>query len=183
MFMRIRSFAVQCISVFALFVIPVIVFAHGDGQSFETVVGQYKVDIGYDVVSFRAAETVRFDFDVTTEAGGETVAFSDAWVRIVKENKTVFASGIHKPIIGKTGMTFTFPEGGEYQLSVRFQNNSQSVTEATFQVTVESSKALINEQAKARTRIMWLWIGWGVAALSLAGSVSLWYFYKPHKGV
>lgn len=142
-------------------------FAHDTGNSFEQVFGAYKVDVGYDSAPFTAGEPVRFDFNVTKEQSGEQTDFTDVWVRVYQDSKTVFATGLHKPALGVTGLTFTFPEGGQYSLSTRFQNSGQTVVEAVFPLTVQPSMASVARDAALRNIKIINWIGWGVAGACL----------------
>jgi hypothetical protein len=145
-----------------------VVFAHATGQSWEVVLKEYKVDVGYDPATFVAGETVRLDFNVTKEANGDQVEFGDVWVRVTKGEKTVFASGIHRPSIGRAGMTFTFPEAGDYTLSTRFEKDSTTIAETTFPMSVQQAEAAASAPKKNMQQVF-LWITSSVAALSLVG--------------
>lgn len=150
--------------------LPSLVLAHATGQSFEQVMGDFKIDVGYDVSSFRAAETVRFDFNLAQELTKEDVAYTDVWVRIVQGNKTVFATGVNKPAIGKAGMTFTFPEPGMYDLSVRFENGAGSIVETKFPITVEPSEAAVAKEQERDKYKRYAIFGWSVAVVSIVVS-------------
>ena len=139
---KINFFPILLVVVTFLFVMSPkhTVHAHGTGQSLEKVVGEYLIDVGYDVLgALKPDESVRLDFNVFLNETGEVISFTDIWVRIAEGNKTVFAGGIHKARFGSTGMTFTFPEDGEYELNIRFQNESDSIVETTFELSVEGS--------------------------------------------
>lgn len=114
----------------------VLVSAHGTGASFEKNIGNYKVDIGYDPMTFSAGQSQRFDFNIYDTKSDSPVNFSDVWVLISQGNKTVFAGGIYKSDLGVAGMTFVFPKEGDYILDVRFENNSNTIVEVTFPITV-----------------------------------------------
>lgn len=161
-----KTLILIAIALFAFSIYSSQAFAHATGSSWEQVYGDYKVDVGYDPGTFVLGEPVRLDFNVVKEVGGEDVPFADVWVRISKGNKTVFASGIHKPSLGKTGMTFTFPEAGEHLLSARFENPGGTIVEATFPVTVQAQPPdpAIVKSAKKKTIL--LWTGWSLAVLS-----------------
>lgn len=112
-------------------------FAHGTGVSYEENKDGYLIDIGHDEF-IAAKESVRFDFTIYPEdiESIEGEVFTDVWVTITKENKIFFASGIHKPVFGTTGLTFVFPEEGTYTLSARFQNEGETVVETEFPLEV-----------------------------------------------
>lgn len=155
-----------------------VVSAHTTGSSWEQVYNEYKVDVGYDPTIFVANEPERLDFNVVKEATGEDVPFADVWVRISKGNKTVFATGVHKPSLGKTGMTFTFPEAGDYLLSARFEKDGNTVVESSFPITVGDSQDQSNNTPAPHPTRVWLWLGWGVAACSL---IALLFLIVKHK--
>jgi len=144
-------------------------FSHVSGQSWEVVLKEYKIDVGYDPAPFVSGQPVRLDFNVTKEATSEQVDFADVWVRITEGEKTVFASGIHRPSIGRAGMTFTFPEAGDYILSTRFEKDGTTIAETTFPVTVQQAEAA----SVRNNRLDFVrWAGWGVAVVALGGLVA-----------
>lgn len=145
-------------------VLPTFVFAHPNGTSWEQVFNQYKVDVGYDPSSFVVGEPVRLDFNVTREQGGQDVDFADVWVRVVRDETTVFATGVHKPSIGRAGMTFTFPAAGAYSLHVRFEKAGESIVDATFPMTVNP---LAVPKKTVQPLVVLAWTGWPVAVVSI----------------
>lgn len=119
-----------------LFTLPFIAFGHGFGQSYEEVVDGYQVDIAYDPPTIASGESMRLDFAIYDEKSGVPIEFSDVWLRIEKEKRTVFASGIHRPEFGPIGVLYTFPEEGIYTVSVRFQRDEEALTEVTFPLEI-----------------------------------------------
>lgn len=156
-----------------------VALAHVTGNSWEQVYGDYKVDVGYDPATFMVGEPQRLDFNVVKEIGGEDVPFADVWVRVSQGNKTVFASGIHKPSLGKTGMTFTFPEAGEYLLSGRFEKDGNTIVEASFPITVQVQPLDPAMVKAAKQKTILLWAGWSVAILS--AGVAVYAFSRKRK--
>lgn len=126
------------IFLFSGFVLLGVAAAHGTGASLEKMVGEYKVDIGYDPPVLEAKDPIYFDFTLLSETG-ERAEFSDIWVRVMKGKQTAFATGIHKPSFGNSTMIYMFPEGGEYELKVRFQNEGEALAEASFPLAVEKA--------------------------------------------
>jgi hypothetical protein len=124
------------ILVVSLVILPELSQAHGAGASWEKVVGEYKVDVGYNPTAIVSGASQRLDFNILNSGSGEQVSFANVWVRISQGEQTVFASGIKKPGFGTAGMVFTFPKQGDYILSVRFENSTQSIAEAEFPVSV-----------------------------------------------
>jgi len=112
--------------------------AHGSEASFEKVIGDVHVDIGYTPELFREDAVSIFDFAIL-DGDSESLQYSDIWVRIEHEGATVFASGIHKPVLGKTLLSYAFPQSGDYELFARFQDGRESLVETSFPFTVEPS--------------------------------------------
>ena len=119
---------------------PYLALAHGEGQSIEKTIGEYSVKLEYETLELQVGEPTRFDFETTKANNNEDVPFSSIWVRITQGNKTIFAGGIAKSDIGKTGLTYTFPEAGDYELSTRFQDNKgESIVEAAFPLKIAAA--------------------------------------------
>ncbi len=129
--------------------------AHGSGSSFEKVVGAYLVDVGYDPASLEVDSTVRFDFTLRGATSSEEIQFSDVWVRIEKEKKTVFASGIHRSEFGKTGLLYTFGEPGTYTIYARFQNNEDTIVETSFPLDVSGASSLEGKSWAPDKSVLW----------------------------
>lgn len=144
------------------------VLAHGESFSIETVVDGYLVDIGQTPEVITTNRSVRFAYDLLDNETNEVVSYTDVWVLIQKvsdqndRKKTIFASGIHQPRFGSTGMTFTFPESGEYELSVRYQNDEEgSIVDTSVPITV------IEEPENDETDLPWLPLTSGLIGLVL----------------
>ncbi|NQV92952.1 hypothetical protein HQ403_00460 [Candidatus Kaiserbacteria bacterium] len=121
------------------FVFPFIVLGHGLGASYEETVDGYKIDIGYEPETVTSESRVRFNFSISNEESNDEVMYSDVWVRINEGSQTVFASGIHHPEFDGAGLLYTFPKEGNYEISTRFQNGSESLAEVTFPLEVQSA--------------------------------------------
>lgn len=162
-----NKFRLSVIGVAIGALLPGLVFAHVTGNSWEQVYNQYKVDVGYDSSNFVVGEPARFDFNVVREKDGQEVPFADAWVRVYQGDKTFFATGIHRPSLGRAGMTFTFPHAGNYNMNVRFENSGESIVDATFPITVSEP---ITPPAPKPWRLLPViaWVGWLVAVLLIA---------------
>lgn len=144
-----------------------IAFAHGGGESFEENVDGYLIDIGYNTDEFQAGQAVLFDFSLETSSE-YNVEYTDIWVRILKDGKAVFASGIHNSSFGGARMTYTFPEEGKYELSVRYQKGSEKLVSASFPLTVlpadeDSSTAGNSNILSILFGILGIGIGFGIA--------------------
>lgn len=119
--------------------LPAAVLAHTTGVSFEKTVGAYRADIGYDPAAPQAGAPERFDFDLYAAGTQDEADFGDIWVRIMQGNDTLFATGIHRPAIGKATLLYTFPAGGTYTIDTRFEKDENAVTEVSFQLPVTAA--------------------------------------------
>lgn len=122
----------RCILIFTamVFVMPIFALAHGFGQTLEKAVGDFVLDVDYDALELRAGDPVRFNFNIWNKDRTETPEFTDVWVRIAPQGPgMVFAGDLHNPEFGAAGFSYAFPTSGNYELSVRFQNNGESLHE------------------------------------------------------
>lgn len=135
--MKSNTISLRKIIISLFLLLPVFfVFAHGTGESLEKVVGDYVVDVGYDSFNPKAFESIRFDFQLLANGNKESVPFTDTWVRIMDGNNLLFAGWLAKPTFGLTGMSYAFPKGGIYEITVRFQNDDTTVAETSFPFSV-----------------------------------------------
>jgi hypothetical protein len=123
-----------------LFCVPLSVCAHGAGAFFETTVGNFIVDIGFSSPAPEVGESVVFDFQIrkvgTSLTSGSDTDFSDVWVRIESEEKTLLATGLYNAEFGGPRLSYVFPKEGEYTIYARYENGSESLAETSFPMTV-----------------------------------------------
>jgi hypothetical protein len=122
--------------------------AHQTGSSWEKVVGNYKIDLGYDPTVVLSGQPERLDFNIIDTKTGQSAPFTDVWVRISQDQDTVFASGIHRLTFGLTGMIFEFPKSGDFNLNVRFENQDNTIVQADFPITVAGQDIAVKPAAK-----------------------------------
>jgi len=118
-----------------LFVTPFFIFGHATGESLEQEVDGYLIDIGYSVTEFIANSAVVFEFNLLNE-NDEFVDYSNVWLRIVKDDRTILATGIHNAEFGGARITYIFTEPGAYEISARYEEGVDSIAEATFPIEV-----------------------------------------------
>lgn len=114
-------------------------YAHGTGGDFIKDQNGYTIDIGYTPQTFYAGETVNFDFTLKRDTLKHE--FTDVWVRITQDTKTVFATGVHSQDLGGTTLLYEFEKEGGYVLHVRYQKDGESLVETEFPITVLPSEA------------------------------------------
>lgn len=112
--------------------------AHGNAFVYEETKDGYVIDIDRGLEFPIALEPIRFDFSTYPEdlSSVEGEIFTDVWVRISQDRTLFFSGGINKPVFGATGFTYVFPKEGSYELTARFQNESDTVVETTFTLEV-----------------------------------------------
>lgn len=128
--------------ILAIFFFGSAAYAHSVGQSLEKTVGDYSVDIGYDTSPISAGEAVRFDFNLRKDGArfDAPPEFEYLWVRIAPQGGEgiLFAGYLANLDFALTGMTYVFPRGGTYELTVRFEKDAKTVAETSFPLIVEA---------------------------------------------
>lgn len=128
-----RIFALLILVLLAAVALPA--YAHVNGVSYEKTKDGYQIDAGYGAPAPAVGESLLMDFRLRQE--GKDVPFTDTWVKITAENgAVVFASGIHNSEFGGPRISYVFPREGKYEVSMRFENNDQTLVEDSFPITV-----------------------------------------------
>lgn len=119
---------------------------HGLGQTIEKIAGDYMIDIDLNAKDkILAEEPVIYNFRLWNKDRTEAIDFDKVWVRIVpQEEGIVFASYLALPIFGAPGMTYTFPEEGDYVLTLRFIKDDKTLSESDFNIKAESNSSWKN---------------------------------------
>jgi hypothetical protein len=86
-----------------------------------------------------------FDFSLWKGKEKKPVQFTDVWLRIARvegeAEVPVFASGIHSFGSIQTPVTFTFPSAGKYIVSVRYENELETIAKTEIPIQVNSGYA------------------------------------------
>lgn len=117
------------------------VYAHVSGQSVEKAVGEYIVDIGFDEV-LEAGKASRFDFNLWDKEKIEQIRFDRIWLRVAPKEGITLATYITTPSFGLAGMSYSFPEAGDYEITARFERGEGTLAEISFPVSVSDSEFL-----------------------------------------
>lgn len=118
--------------------------AHGDGLSWVATSSPYVVDVGYDPNEFQAGLSARFDFILGDELSGETIEYDHVWVRLIRAESTVLATGIRQQQLGPTTLLYKFAEPGDYKIEVSFRDvegNDLAVASFPFDIIKGSSNS------------------------------------------
>lgn len=148
-----------------------LVLAHGTGGTYEESIDGYYIDNGFTPEEPTVGSLARFDFSVTNESDPEEDSYTDVWVRITKQGELVFSGDIHNPNIGPTGFTQVFSEPGEYEIFSRFQNDSDTVVEATYTITVLPSNSKAEGATEGADVSAFIWLCLAAAFGLLVGFV------------
>lgn len=133
-----------------IFQVTNLVSAHTSGFSVEKEVADFLVDVGYSNEILIENTQIRFDFDILDKENKQQVKFNEVWVRIENADRLLFAGGLGKAKFGATGMSYSFPEAGDYIISTRFSDASSTLAETEFTFDVmEESKTIIEK--------IWFW--------------------------
>jgi hypothetical protein len=162
--------------IISFFVISQPAFSHGLGQSLEKEVNGYIIDVGYDAIDkIEAGQATRFDFNLTNKEKNQNIDFDHVWVRISpKEGGIIFAGYLFHPEYLLTGMSFSFPKEGNYEVTVRFiDKDDKSIAETTFPLEI-----IPGERASGSSNTQLIYGALGLAA----GFIAAW-FLKPGKSV
>ncbi len=123
----------------ACFLLPIIVFAHGGGQTIHHEVGNYTLSLAAVSEQVHVGNAERFNLKIEQKAGTGAVQFSDVWVRITAPTGEFLFSGNleNKESLGLvTGMSYLFPTGGTYEGAVKFFDGNKAIAETSFALLV-----------------------------------------------
>lgn len=173
----------EILLIMAVAAIPFGLLAHGTGRSIEWPVDGYLIDIGYDGLDLEAGRTTRFEFQLLKEDSLKAPEpFDDVWVRFAKSGggQVIFTGRIHQEANGLIpAINFVFPEGGPYELAVRFEKGGNTVAEALIPLDVLPGMISVGVSGSGGT-LRWLFFGFiiGLAAGTLL-VLAIRFFRKP----
>lgn len=123
-----------------LLIVPSFGHTHNNGNSYEEEKDGFLIDIGYSPLTLTAGERARFDFSIysLTATTSPKDLFTDVWIQISKDDELHFSSNLNQPNFGPTALNILLVESGEYEIYVRYQQESNLVTDTTFAVSVEA---------------------------------------------
>ncbi len=128
--------------------IPMLAAAHGSGGYVEKIEGNYLVDIGYTNPALKLGDSNRFDFGLFNTSNGAGVDFDTVWVRFVQDGNPVFIGNLPRLGLNAAVMTYTFPNSGNYTMTVNYLKNQQTLVQTDFPLTVNGPTVPIDTQSK-----------------------------------
>ena len=128
-----RYSRLEFIAVLALTFLPAgITSAHLGGSSIERTVGNYFIDIGYDLSTLPVAPTpVSFDFGLRDASTKDVITFTHIEVIIRRNTKTVFHADLIAPQIGPPLMTYAVDDQGTYEMDVIYYDHDHELVRDT----------------------------------------------------
>ncbi len=132
---------IRTLTVGALFVAALtfgqVALAHGTGASWEKVLGNLTIDVGYDG-EFVEGQSTRFDFALKDAKSGGDKKYDYVWVKVIRDHATALAVGVSRQAIGPTTLLYTFGDDGPYVLEASFRTESgDEIAAASFPFDVE----------------------------------------------
>lgn len=135
--LTIYSITASVLCLCAVLLYAPLVRAHSNGSSFESIVGSYEIDVGYEPENITAGANARFDFSLRKESSGDEVNFDHVWIRITEGGRTLLATGIRRQFMGPTILLYSFQKGGSYSLEVSYRNQvGNEIAVAAFPIAV-----------------------------------------------
>jgi len=169
---RHRMWAAGVVVLLALF--PAALSAHQTGASFETTVGQYLVDVGYDPIAPESGDRLVLDFDIK-KADKTRVPYDYVWVRLLHGDNSILATGVARADIGPTTILYQLPQDfqGPMTIETRFQRGDDTLAESSSQLPI----------ARGRGTLFSGWLVPGAVGLIGAGLGALAALYLREKGL
>jgi plastocyanin len=142
--MRIKNVGFKVSTLVILFLLgSSLALAHGEGGTIEIEQDGYLIDIGFSEEEIFPGVPTQLSFllfELQESAAPSEVFFTDIWLRIEHDGEMMFASLLGRPEFGDTGMSFNFPEGGDYDLFVRYKNDDSTIIERTVRLSVSQGE-------------------------------------------
>ncbi len=132
------------LAIFAgMMLLPVVVEAHGTGLFFAATVGNYEMDIDFDMLEPIAGEEVFIGFSLFTPPNTpdwEFASYTDAQVIFSRNGVTEYDKRLPpSDFKGRRFLNYTFQRSGDYTMTIRFFDNEKLLAEQSFSVTVKAN--------------------------------------------
>ena len=137
-------------------IMPILAAAHLDAGS-DDVVNGFLIDFGYAPEFPAALNNTIMNFNLLDNATGNPINFTSLWIRISEGNKSIFA-GSFSPSNENVNFLYTFPKGGNYGLTARFYNGTETIVEKDYEFVVKDASMTYAED-KSLIRLDTVYIG------------------------
>jgi hypothetical protein len=102
-------------------------------------IGDMLLDFGYDPAQPIAGQQSALMFSLVNVTTNETLPLDYAWVRIATESSTLFAGKLYPDKTGSVLFTLQFPDSGQYDIAVQFEQNGSVVAQTSYPLIVQKS--------------------------------------------
>lgn len=121
--------------------------AHEGGVSHERVIGNYAIDIGYDLANPIAGDRLIFDFDLKSVQASSSIDFDYVWVRLQDDTTTRIATAVANAEFGPTTLLYTIPESfeGDLRVHARYQKGDDALVEESFTIPVQPRETPLSD--------------------------------------
>lgn len=119
--------------------LPNIVLADAENQVLEEKIGNKIVRVSYDQDKAGLGEPVPFSFALLQEDESAEALFDSLWLNIkpkTNPEQDLLIAEIQKANTGATGITYDFPQTGEYTFTVRYNQDNVVLAEHTFDFAI-----------------------------------------------
>lgn len=126
---------------------PVPSAAHGIATSKQAVVGQYIIEFEYEAFEqVPSQEPVGYTIRLIDQKSNADVPFDYAFVRVQKDNRTVFNSHVAQApdTVGIGRFAMALPDPGRYSATLSFMKQGKTLAETSFEYASVSTR---NESA------------------------------------
>lgn len=150
---------------------PVVSSAHALGASFEATSTPYFIDIGYDPDPLETGRASRFEFELRNLQREMVKDHTYVWIRLVRSDETLLATGIHTQLYGPSTLLHTFETPGSYVLDVSYRTDDGSeIASAEFPFEVVRGE---------NSGFTWLHMIIGILLLCAAALLAFAFIRKP----
>lgn len=125
----------------ALIFSPLTTSAHlEDGE--DKIVGNYLIDFGYSPAHPQINQGVTIALNLVDNTTKKIIVPDHVWVRIAADDQIIFAGALF-PEAQHINFLQTFPTAGSYEVTTRFYDKNQLMTEASFPLRIVSSSIIV----------------------------------------
>jgi len=117
---------------------PGMTSAHQEGVSFDQVVGEYRVDIGYNPPSPQIGAPFVFDFDLFQSSATSSIPvdFDSVWVQVKQNNIALYTTRVDKVPSEDATLSYVSQVSGEITVYVRYERNNQTLVETIVPISI-----------------------------------------------
>lgn len=112
-------------------------FAHLDGGE-DRIINDYLIDFGFSPENPVINDEVTLAFNLINNTTKEIIEPISVWIRISSPQEVMFAGTLH-PEAEHVTFVYAFPETNNYEITVRFKDNADTLVETSFKLNVSDN--------------------------------------------